>query len=112
MKIQNGKDTFEVVEEVPYGYIIWNIGKNMVDGYLPLCRLSSQQPFAGARCIDANTLKAIKTDGAQTIMAAAGYGPDTVKKMEDYIAKYARRRPYECSKMRTALPFMRQIKGL
>lgn len=40
--ITNNGDTFELVDRVPRGYLIWNIGKNMVDGYLPL----SQQ----ARC--------------------------------------------------------------
>lgn len=112
MKIQSGKDTFEVVEEVPDGYMVWNIGKNMVDGYLPLCRLSARQSFPGGRSIEADTLKAIKTNGAQTILAAVGYGPSTVKEMESHIAKYAQRKPYECSKMKAALPFMRQIKGL
>ena len=53
MKIQSCGHTFEVVEEVPLGYEIWNIGKNMIDGYLPLCRLSSQQAFPGGRSIEA-----------------------------------------------------------
>ena len=112
MKIQSCEHDFEVVEEVPYGYQIWNIGKNMVDGYLPLCRLCPQQPFPGGRSIEVDTLKAIKTDGAQTILAAAGYGPKTIKEMESHIAKYGQRRPHECSKMEAALPYMRQIKGL
>lgn len=112
MKIQSCGHTFEVVEEVPDGYMVWNIGKNMVDGYLPLCRLSARQPFPGGRSIEAGTLKAIKANGAQTILAAVGYGPSTVKEMENHIAKYAQRKPRECSKMKAALPFMRQIKGL
>ena len=32
--ITDGKDTFELVDYVPLGYRIWNIGKNMIDGYL------------------------------------------------------------------------------
>lgn len=112
MKIQSGVHVFEVVEEAPYGYEIWNIGKNMIDGYLPFCRLSSRQPFSGGRSIEADTLKAIKTDGAQTILAAVGYGADTVKEMEEYMTKYAQSKPYECSKMKAALPFMKRIKGL
>jgi hypothetical protein len=110
--ITSGKDTFEVVEEVPYGYQIWNIGKNMIDGYLPFCRLSSSRPFAGGMSIEADTLKAIKVDGAQTILAAVGYGPCTIKEMEDHISKYSKRKPHECNKMKAALPYMRQIKGM
>lgn len=104
--------TFEVVDSVPSGYMIWNIGKNMVDGYLPLCRLSACQPFPGGRNIEVDTLKAIKCDGAQIILAAAGYGPKTVSEMEKHIEKYFASRPHECNKMRAALPFMRNIKGL
>lgn len=37
--------TFELVDHVPLGYSIWNIGKNMADGYLPLCRLAAVQPY-------------------------------------------------------------------
>ena len=33
--------TFRLVDHIPLGYIIWNIGKHhMPEGYLPLCRLS------------------------------------------------------------------------
>lgn len=112
MKIQSCGHNFDVVDEVPCGYQIWNIGKNMIDGYLPFCRLSSRQPFPGGRSIEVDTLKAMKVDGAQTILAAVGYGPRTVKEMEDHIAKYAKRRPHECGKMKAALPYMKQIKGL
>lgn len=38
--------TFELVDHVPNGYLIWNIGENMIDGYLPLCILASDQPPA------------------------------------------------------------------
>jgi len=104
--------TFEVVESVPNGYFIWNIGSNMVDGYLPLCRLSAYQPFPGGRAIETDTLKAIKTDGAQIILSAVGYGPNTVKEMESHIKKHSAGAPYECAKMQKALPYMRKIKGL
>ena len=112
MKIQSCGHNFDVVDEVPCGYQIWNIGKNMIDGYLPFCRLCSRQPFPGGQSIETDTLKAMKVDGAQTILAAVGYGPDTVKGMEDHIAKYAQRKPHECNKMKVALPYMKQIKGL
>ena len=106
------KNVFEVVESVPRGYQIWNIGKNMIDGYLPLCKLSASQPFEGAQCVDVNTLKAIKTESAQIILAACGRGPCTVAQMEQYIEKHAKLNPEACEKMLAALPYMREIKGL
>ncbi len=105
-------DTFELVDYVPYGYIVWNIGKNMIDGYLPLCRLSAMQPFPGGRNIETDTLKAIKVDGAQTILAAIGWGPETPDEMEAYIKKNSTNndRRMEVERMKAALPIMRRIK--
>lgn len=104
--------TFELVESVPPGYLIWNIGKNMADGYLPLCRLCAAQPFQGGRNIEGDTLKAVKCEGAQVILEAAGYGPETLDGMERYIERNKNnpRRQYEVKKMKAALPYMRQIK--
>lgn len=39
--VRKGNDVFEIVDTVPLGYSIWNIGHNMPDGYLPFCRLSA-----------------------------------------------------------------------
>ena len=83
-----GTDTFEVIDYIPYGYEFWNIGKNMIDGYLPLCRMSAVQPFPGARCIDVDSLKAIKLDGAQTVLAASIHGQTTIEAMEKYLERY------------------------
>lgn len=107
--------TFELVDHVPNGYLIWNIGENMIDGYLPLCILASEQPFPGGRSINVNALKAIKCDGAQTILAAIGYGPETPKQMERYIEKYSKEGPggrhaLAVERMKKALPLMREIK--
>lgn len=109
-KIISGQHEFELIDYVPYGYIVWSIGKNMIDGYLPLCRLSAVQPFPGGRSIDVNTLKAIKADGAQIILAAMGVGPGTVKEMEAYIEKHPNK--WGVDRMKKALPYMRKIKGL
>lgn len=110
--ITNKDDVFELVEEFPLGYHIWNIGKNMRDGYLPLCRLRFFQPFPGAQEIEPDTLKAIKSDGAQVILAAIGYGPETPKEMEQYIAKHDKdpSHIWIVQRMEKALPFMREIK--
>lgn len=112
--ITNEDDVFELVEEFPLGYHIWNIGKNMRDGYLPLCRLRPVQPFPGGREIEPDTLKAIKCDGAQVILAAIGYGPETPREMEQYIAKHAQdpRHAWIVQRMEKALPFMRKIKWI
>lgn len=114
-RITSGKYTFEIVDFVPLGYHIWNIGKNMIDGYLPLCRLKPQQPFIGATEVEIETLKAIKTDGAQKILAAIGGGQNTIDEMEKYIKKYRTPKPGTWSyiqkqRMIEALPYMKQLK--
>lgn len=81
--ITDGKDTFELVDFIPYGYHIWNIGKNMIDGYLPLVQLGG---YDGCQVI--NKKKALKIEGAQTILAAIGRGQETIEQMETYIKRY------------------------
>lgn len=65
--IVDGTNTFQVVDSVPLGYVIWNIGNNMADGYLPLCQVGGPD---GCQ-VNPDTLKAVKCDGAQTILDAA-----------------------------------------
>ena len=113
--IECSDDIFELVDNVPLGYQIWNIGENMIDGYLPLCRLSRFQPFPGGRNIETDTLKAIKIDGAQLILGAIGGGQDTIDKMERYINRYRNAQPgtwsyAQVQRMKKALPIMKQIK--
>lgn len=110
-----GDTTFELVDYVPLGYYIWNIGKNMPDGFLPLCRLKAVQPFAGGRSIETDTLKAIRIEGAQIILAAVGGGQYTIDDMEKYISKHQNARKgtwhYEqVRRIKAALPIMKQIK--
>ena len=52
-------DIFEIVEKIPENYSVWNIGENMIDGYIPLCK--NAQP-GNKECfeIDLTSLKAIK----------------------------------------------------
>ena len=59
----NACSVYEVVTEPPLGYIIWNIGDNAPEGYLPFCRLKFMQPFEGGREIESDTLKAMKRAG-------------------------------------------------
>lgn len=104
--------TFELVDHVPLGYSIWNIGANMADGYLPLCRLAAVQPFPGGRNIEPDTLKAIKCEGAQVILSAIGWGPETADQMDRYIKKHENnpRRQLEVNRMKKALPYLKKIK--
>ena len=53
-------DVFEIVEEFPCGYAVWNIGRENFPfpGYLPLGR------FEDYRMVEGCVLKAIKTDEA------------------------------------------------
>ena len=73
IKIENNKiysesswckkiDIFEIVEKVPGGFVVWNIGDNMgTDEYIPLAiRLSYNKDDDNYHCINANNLKAIK----------------------------------------------------
>lgn len=116
-RITDGNNTFEMVNEVPPGYQIWNIGKNMIDGYLPLCRLSARQPFPGGRSIETDTLLAIKCEGAQDILAFSTNGQNTVMEVEQYLKNNKNAKPGTWShemvkRMKKALPYMKQIKGL
>lgn len=56
------KDVFEIVEEFPKDYIIWNIGRQHFPfaGYLPLARPHDTLPYH----IDRNSLKTIRVNDA------------------------------------------------
>lgn len=49
-------DKFEILDKIPWGYIIWNIGRwnFKFDGYIPLAKLADE-PFH----IKRNSLKAV-----------------------------------------------------
>ena len=83
-KLIDGKDSFEIVDKIPYGYAIWNIGKNMKDGYLPLVQVGGYDGYQ----VNPNTMKAVRVKDAQIILSAISQGEDTVKKMEAYINKH------------------------
>lgn len=102
--------TFQLVDHIFRPYFIWNIGKNMPDGYLPLCRLKQVQPWEHAMEIETDSLLALRTDGAQTILAAIGAGPTTPEEMRRYIFLHRHsENAYEremADKMQQALPYM------
>ena len=109
---------FELVNEIPIGYTIWNVGYisnggYMIDGYLPLCRLKQIQPFEGGREIETDTLKAIKVDGADKIMDAFIRGFTSVDKMESYVKRHRNSRNKSVLKRiaicNAAIPVMRSL---
>lgn len=102
---------FEIVDFVPLGYTIWNIGKNMPEGYLPLCRLKAIQEFDGGRSIEPETLKAIRIPEAQLILSAAHYG-DTLDSMEKFVKRYENdgKMTWCVDRVKEALPYVRRLK--
>lgn len=115
MKIKDNSiipHTYEVVQEPPLGYCIWNIGKhNAPEGYLPFCRLSSNQPFPGGRAIEIDTLKALKCDGWDVILDAVGFGPETSREMQEFLRKNQNKQYLDwiCKRMRKAFPYLQSI---
>ena len=113
--LRKGEDVFEIVDTVPLGYSIWNIGHNMPDGYLPFCRLCMEQPYEGAQYIERDTLKAIKTEGAQIILDAIGRGAgNDLKSMERYLQRHPNpvpgtRSAANVARIQKALPYLREL---
>jgi hypothetical protein len=97
------------VDFIPYGYKIWNIGKNMIGGYLPLVQTGG---YDGCQVIGVK--KAIKIEGAQTILEAIGNGQNTIQEMEDYIKTYKNSKEEikinQIKRFERALPIMHKIK--
>lgn len=111
-----GTNVYEIVDEVPLGYTIWNIGVNAPEGYLPFCRLSRHQRFEGGRDIETDTLKAMKVEGVQDILAAVSNGYRTLSEMKSYVNNH-RIPKTDCERRsvalcRKAIPFMLKIKGI
>lgn len=115
LKVRTGRytDYFVIVDEIPVGYTIWNIGMNMPDGWLPLCktRAAVTQPYA----IDPKTLKTVAVPGAQCVLKAVGYGFNTIPKMEKYIKTYGKskngRIQLKVAVCREALDVLRTVPG-
>lgn len=105
---------FDIVRSVPKGYRIWNIGRGMPDGYIPLCREGFEKVLEPHLTEDAEPLKAIRADGAWMVMDALGYGPKTVRAMEEFIYDHEKDLPqswgYEAAvRMKLALPVMKSL---
>ena len=87
IKIENGKiytksnlndrgDIFEVVEKIPEGFFVWNIGDNMgLDEYIPICEDLHPEDKDNYE-IKTSTLKAIRLsrEEVETLREAAHVG--------------------------------------
>lgn len=110
VKIENGKiycesylcerkDVFEIVEKIPDGFFVWNIGDNMGhDEYIPICKDLHKEDFE----IDTTDLKAIKLpiEEVKALRQAARCG--VVSKATAEKALKSKRKGYNADRKRKA----------
>ncbi len=74
---------YEVVEKIPTGFFVWNIGRNAPAGYIAIAEQGDEE-----NTINPDTLKAIKLndDEITKIDNAASYGITTLEKAKKAIA--------------------------
>lgn len=115
--IRNENNAFEVVDTFPVGYKVWNIGAhNMPAGYLPLCKPKWSQSLGGFYKVEADSLKAMRTDYAAEILNAVGCGAGTVAEMQDFLKKHAKAKEGTyaarcCNRIITALPYLQELEA-
>lgn len=105
--------SYKVVEKIPAGFEVWNIGENMgTDEYIPLCEKlhpENKKDYS----INRDTVKAIKLnpDDVKILREAAGYGASNIINCEKALRRqpksYMARRKYELAKK--ALPIFEKI---
>lgn len=112
VKIENGKiysksdlcerkDVFEIVEKIPAGFFVWNIGDNMgLDEYIPICEDLHPEDKDNYE-INPNTVKAIKLsiEEVKALRKAASVGINSKKTAER--ALKSKRRGYWSDRKRT-----------
>lgn len=104
---------YELVEEFPEGYLVWNIGTELAPiDYIPLCKLRKDQPCEGGRTIEADTLKALYVGGVYggnaiwyKIMKSAGREEIDRDKFNDLYLKFKREQEEIANMPESALPF-------
>ena len=95
-------DIFEIVEKIPTGFFVWNIGDNMGhDEYIPLCKDLHPEDKENFE-IDTTTLKAIKLpiNEVKALREAAHIGIVSKKTAEKAIK--SKRRGYTSDRKRAA----------
>ena len=108
IKIENNKiygtalgktDIFEIVDKIPAGFFVWNIGDNMGhDEYIPICKDLHKEDFE----IDTTVLKAIKLpiNEAKALRQAASWGVNSKATAEK--ALKSKRKGYNADRKRKA----------
>lgn len=84
-QLVNGRHVFEIVESIPAGYVVWNIGKNMTDGWLPLCKV-----IPGTYNVEVDTLCALRISNEEELnllREAAHYGSDNLSNCQKIVDK-------------------------
>lgn len=95
-------DIFEIVEKIPAGFFVWNIGDNMgLDEYIPICRDLHPEDKENFE-IDTTSLKAIKLpiDEVKVLREAAACGVNSKKTAEK--ALRSKRKGYWSDRKRKA----------
>lgn len=93
---------FEIVDSVPRNYVIWPIGENMPDGWIPFCKTLE------GYTIDPTTLKAMRFDGAQTILDAMGYFHGDIEAAKQSVARSKPNDIIRC-KIEKAIPLLEKL---
>lgn len=99
---ENNIHVFEIVEKIPAGFFIWNIGENMgTHEYIPLC----EDLYPGNKddySINPETLKAVKVspDEWEKLNKAASVGVGNLKAAEKALKN--KRRGYWSDRKRAA----------
>ena len=113
VKIENGKiysksdlcerkDVFEIVEKIPAGFFVWNIGDNMgLDEYIPICKDLHPEDKENFE-IDTASLKAIKLpiNEVKALRQAASWGVNSKATAEK--ALKSKRKGYNADRKRKA----------
>ncbi len=95
-------DIFEIVEKIPAGFFVWNIGENMgTHEYIPVCEdlhPENKDDFE----VNLSTLKAVKVspDEWEKLDKAASWGVENLKQAEK--ALKSKRRGYISDRKRAA----------
>ena len=95
-------DIFEIVEKIPSGFFVWNIGENMgTDEYIPICEDLHPEDKDNYE-INASTLKAIRLslEDVEALREAAHVGIVSKKTAEK--ALKSKRRGYTSDRKRAA----------
>lgn len=93
---------FEIVEKIPVGFFVWNIGENMgTHEYIPVCEDLHSEDKDNYE-INTATLKAIKVtpDEWEKLNKAAAWGVGNLKQAEKAIK--SKRHGYTSDRKRTA----------